>query len=81
MSLRFLRVDSDKLQRLREERVLSQRELARLAGITHTTYWNLEHGFREARPKTIRKVAEALGVKPGELTRRGKEGGEEAREQ
>jgi transcriptional regulator with XRE-family HTH domain len=55
--------------------------LARLAGITHTTYWNLEHGFREARPKTIRKVAEALGVKPGELTRRGKEGGEEAREQ
>ncbi len=70
MSLRFLRVDSDKIQRLREERVLSQRELARLAGITHTTYWNLEHGFREARPKTIRKVAEALGVEPKQLLKR-----------
>ncbi len=50
--------------------VLSQRELARLAGITHTTYWNLEHGFREARPKTIRKVAEALGVEPKQLLKR-----------
>jgi transcriptional regulator with XRE-family HTH domain len=69
-SLRFLEIDSDKLQRLREEKVLSQRELARLAGITHTTYWNLEHGFREARPKTIRKVAEALGVEPKQLLKR-----------
>ncbi len=68
--LRFLEIDSDKLQRLREEKVLSQRELARLAGITHTTYWNLEHGFREARPKTIRKVAEALGVEPKQLLKR-----------
>jgi len=76
MSLRFLEVDSEKLKRLREEMVLSQRELARLAGITHTTYWNLEHGFREARPKTIRKVAEALGVEPRELIRRGEENGE-----
>jgi transcriptional regulator with XRE-family HTH domain len=75
MSLRFLEVDSEKLKRLREEMVLSQRELARLAGITHTTYWNLEHGFREARPKTIRKVAEALGVEPRELIRRGEENG------
>jgi transcriptional regulator with XRE-family HTH domain len=70
MSLRFLEVDSEKLKRLREEMVLSQRELARLAGITHTTYWNLEHGFREARPKTIRKVAEALGVEPKQLLKR-----------
>jgi transcriptional regulator with XRE-family HTH domain len=77
MSLRFLEVDSEKLKRLREEMVLSQRELARLAGITHTTYWNLEHGFREARPKTIRKVAEALGIEPNGLTKRRKNDGEE----
>lgn len=34
------------------------------------TYWNLEHGYREARPKTIRKLAEALEVEPKDLIER-----------
>ena len=59
----------DKLKKLREERVLSQRELARMAGLTHTTVWRLENGFREARPGTIRKVAVVLGVEPKELVK------------
>ncbi len=59
----------DKLKKLREERVLSQRELARMAGLTHTTVWRLENGFREARPSTIRKVAVVLGVEPKELVK------------
>ena len=60
----------DKFKRLREERVLSQRELARMADLTHTTVWRIEHG-RRARPGTIRKVAGVLGVEPKELLRRG----------
>ena len=59
----------DKLKKLREKRVLSQRELARMAGLTHTTVWRLENGFREARPGTIRKVAVVLGVEPKELVK------------
>ena len=59
-----------KLKKLREEKVLSQRELARMAGLTHTTVWRLENGFREARPGTIRKVAGVLGVEPKELVKR-----------
>jgi len=59
----------DKLINLREEKVLSQRELARMAGLTHTTVWRLEHGS-EARPGTIRKVAGVLGVEPRELLKR-----------
>src|ERR687898_161875 len=31
--------DVAKLKRLREDRVLSQRELARMAGLTHVTVW------------------------------------------
>lgn len=73
-----MEVDADRLKKFREERVLSQRELARLAGITHTTLWRLENGFREARPKTIRKLANALEVEPQELVRRGGADGEEA---
>jgi len=64
-----MEVDVDKLKKLREERVLSQRELARMAGLTHTTVWRLENGFREARPGTIRKVALVLGVEPKELVK------------
>ena len=61
-----------KLKHLREENVLSQRELARLAGLSQMTIWRLENGFKEARPGTIRKVASVLGVKPKELVK-GKE--------
>ena len=67
-----MEVDVQKLKSLREESVLSQRELARKAGLTHTTVWRLENGYKEARPGTIRKVARALGVDPAELVRRGR---------
>ena len=59
-----------KLKRLREERVLSQRELARIAGLTHQTVWRLENGWTEAHPQTIRKLAQALEVRPSELVKR-----------
>lgn len=62
-----MEMNGKKLKRLREERVFSQRELARLAGLTHVTVWRLENGFAEARPATIRKLAEALGVEPYKL--------------
>ena len=65
-----MEVDVAKLKRLREERVFSQRELARLAGLTHQTVWRIENGYPKARPSTIRKLAAALGVEPRELTKR-----------
>ena len=58
-----------KLKKLREERVFSQRELARMAGLTHATVWRLENGSDQARPRTIRKLAEVLEVEPKELIR------------
>lgn len=65
-----MEVDVAKLKRLREERVLSQRELARMAGLTHATVWRLENGFEQARPLTIRKLAGVLGVEPRELVKK-----------
>ena len=65
-----MEVDVAKVKHLREEKVLSQRELSRMAGLTHATVWRLENGFREARPSTIRKLADVLGVDPKELLKR-----------
>ena len=59
-----------KLRRLREEMVLSQRELARMANLAYGTIWRLENGFSEARTSTIRKIARVLGVEPRELVKK-----------
>ena len=67
-----MEVDVQKLKRLREERVLSQRELAGMANLAYGTVWRLENGYPEARTGTIRKIARVLGVEPRELVK-GKE--------
>jgi transcriptional regulator with XRE-family HTH domain len=66
-----MEVDVHKLKRLREDQVLSQRELARMADLAYGTVWRLENGFPEARTSTIRKLAGALGVEPRELVKGG----------
>jgi transcriptional regulator with XRE-family HTH domain len=70
-----MEVDVQKLKRLREDRVLSQRELAWMAGLTHATVWRLENGFENAHPQTIRKIAGVLGVEPRELVKKGGQNG------
>ena len=64
-----MEVDAVKLKRLREERVLSQRELARMAGLTHQTVWRYENGSTNAHPRTIRKIEGVLGVQPKDLVK------------
>jgi transcriptional regulator with XRE-family HTH domain len=65
-----MEVDVEKLKGLREDAVVSQRELARMAGLAYGTIWRLENGFPEARTGTIRKLANALGVGPRELVKK-----------
>jgi transcriptional regulator with XRE-family HTH domain len=65
-----MEVDPAKLKSLRKENVLSQRELARMAGVSYVTVWRLENGFKHAHPQTIRKVAGVLGVEPRELVKK-----------
>ena len=59
-----------KLPRLRwwrERRALSQQELAERAGITRAALSRIETGLSEPHPRTVRKLAEALGVGPEDL--------------
>ncbi|HYW90557.1 MAG TPA: helix-turn-helix transcriptional regulator [Chloroflexota bacterium] len=58
------------LSRLRDLRLnaaLSQDDLAKLAGVTRTTIIRLEQGEPNPIPSTVRKLAEALNVKPQAL--------------
>jgi transcriptional regulator with XRE-family HTH domain len=70
-----MEVGGEKLQQLREEMGLSQRELARLAGLTQQTVWRFENGFENAHPQTIRKIAGVLGVEAKELVMKGDQNG------
>jgi transcriptional regulator with XRE-family HTH domain len=59
-----------KLQELREERLMTQAELAGRAGITTATISRIENGRRQPTFATIKKLALALGVAPQALVPR-----------
>ncbi len=67
-----------RLKAVRESKYLSQRELAEKAGVTPVTVSRLEKGDgvgSNASLPMVRRLAEALGVEPGELVQEGDEKG------
>jgi len=67
VKLRSMEVNTERLRELRWRRVLSMRDLEERSGVSHNTIWRIESGRQGAHPRTIRKLAEALGVEPEEL--------------
>ena len=65
-----MEVNVERLRELRQEQVLSLRELEERSGVSYNTIWRIEAGRQGAQPRTIRKLAEALEVDPKELIRR-----------
>jgi transcriptional regulator with XRE-family HTH domain len=61
------RLDGEKIKRLRAGRYLSTQEIAKIAEVSPYTWNQLELGRRRAQAKTLRKVARALKVDPGEI--------------
>ncbi|MFC2044058.1 helix-turn-helix transcriptional regulator [Chloroflexota bacterium] len=55
------------LKELRLKHYLSQAELARKAGLSTATINRLENGRRKPNFHTIRVLAKALGVEPGDI--------------
>jgi transcriptional regulator with XRE-family HTH domain len=74
-SLHVVVVDMAKLKELRDRRVLTLHELEERSGVAYNTIWRLENGKTGAQPRTIRKLAKALGVEPEELVRAGSKDG------
>ena len=57
-----------RVRRLRRARVLTIKELADLAGMRRwKTLQEIERGYQQPRPSTLRRVAAGLGVEPTEL--------------
>ena len=64
---RFIEVDGAKLRELRRRRMLSLREMEQRSGVAFDSINKLENEKRRAQPRTLRKLAEAIGVEPHEL--------------
>ena len=64
-----MEINVERLKELRRERVLSLRELEERSGVSYNTIWRIEDGRQGAHPRTVRILADALGVSPSELTR------------
>jgi len=69
----MVEVNVRKLRQLRQLRVLTLHELEKRSGVAYNTIWRLENGRTGAQPRTIRKLAAALGVEPEELVKVGSE--------
>lgn len=59
-----------RLRELRTERLLSQAELGRIAGIHRDQVSRIERDAVEPHFSTIRKLASALDIEPRELVRK-----------
>jgi len=67
-----MRVDSEKLKKLREDKVLTMKQTAELSGVSYNTLYRLEHGKTGARQKSIKALARVYGVAPQELLANGR---------
>ena len=63
-----------KVRHLRELQSLSLRELSDLSGVNYNAIWRIEVGRTGAQPRTVRRLAQALGVEPPELMKRDDDG-------
>ena len=61
----------DRLRDLRKRALLTQRQLADKSGVGVTTIIRIERNQVEPHGRTIRRLAEALGVAPEELVKTG----------
>jgi transcriptional regulator with XRE-family HTH domain len=67
-TINVVKIDGEKLNKLRLSKFWSRDELAAESGIHRDHIGRLERGEGgESRPPTVRKLAEALGIEPSQL--------------
>lgn len=57
----------NRIKEIREEKKVTQKALAEAAKISQPYLYDLENNRRGARPETLARIAEALGVSVGDL--------------
>lgn len=58
---------AEKIRKIREEKGMTQKQVASIMGISQQAYGQYESGTREPKPETLGRIALALGENIGEL--------------
>ena len=58
---------AEAIKQVREDKGLTQKQVASIMGISQQAYGQYESGKREPKPKTIIKIANALNISPNYL--------------
>ena len=67
MTQAYFKIDAKRLAEARARRAYSVNELARLCAVTSERMYQIQRGGQQVRPGTLRRIAGALGIEPGEL--------------
>ena len=59
---------NNRIRKLRQQQALSLSDLAKLSKLSRVTINRIENGKQNPMPRTIRRLAKALGVSVQELT-------------
>lgn len=59
---------SEKIKKLRQQQALSLTDLAEMTKLSRVTINRIENGKQRPMPRTIRRLAKALGIRVQELT-------------
>lgn len=57
----------NRIKEFRQKRGMMQKELAELANVSRPYMHDLENNLRGAKPETLKRIADALGVKVSDL--------------
>jgi len=57
-----------KIKLLRQQQALSLSDLSKMTGLSRITINRIENGKQKPMPRTVRKLAKALGVQVADLT-------------
>lgn len=57
----------NRIKEVRKEKGMMQKELSSLASVSQPYLYDLENNRRGAKPETLKRIAEALGVTVSEL--------------
>ncbi|MGN0945463.1 MAG: helix-turn-helix domain-containing protein [Megasphaera sp.] len=69
INARCNKLDQTVISKMIDEKFISWAELARMAGISSATIFAIKAGRRNASFRTIRKIADALGVEPKDIVK------------
>lgn len=65
-----INIDTNRIKKLRQDKLMTRLDLAKVTGVSRMTVYNWEQGAFSPEYKNLKLIANALGVKVEELLKK-----------